>query len=336
MPAAETIAPFYRFDRPNILGEGPTYRFSDHTLHFNDCLHQPCQIFILELDPETGEAKVPSDLSLADTSVKNYNESKSGLKVVEVSDSVTVQCFRKNHPGSYICLYYQGIAFLDEKTGKLDVLKEIIPKEDRSIRRFNDGGVDPAGRFWAAEIDCKALAMGAGGLPENYGEPLGRLWRYEPDGTLKLMEKGLVCGNGIGWSPDLKTMYLNDSAAQLIFAYDYDNNTGDISNKRIFKDFRGTIHEPDGMVLDVDGNLWIAMFNGYCIMVLDSKGETIQEIKLPARCPACTTWGGKNNNIIYCVSAYNKFPDRPSDDEGGHLFKIETNTTGMPKYEFAG
>jgi sugar lactone lactonase YvrE len=94
---------------------------------------------------------------------------------------------------------------MDEETGKLEVLKEIIPTKDRDLFRFNDGGVDAKGRFWLAEIDRKAFAYPANQLPASYGEPKGRLWRYDPDGSLHEMERGIICGNGLAWSPDNKT-----------------------------------------------------------------------------------------------------------------------------------
>lgn len=81
------------------------------------------------------------------------------------------------------------------------------------MRRFNDGGVDAKGRLWLAEIDVRAAAAvdavasdeGKERVLEELGEPVGRLWRYDPDGTLHLMDRGVVCGNGIGWSPDWKS-----------------------------------------------------------------------------------------------------------------------------------
>lgn len=169
-----------------VLGEAPIYRAEDSTLHYVDCLKEPAELHILKLDPTTGEAQ------------------DGQPRIIQLEESVTVQFFRENKPG-YICAYFAGVAFLDEETGKLEILKEIIPQDERSIRRFNDGGVDVMGRFWLAEIDRKALSLGMGRLPQDYGEPLGRLWRYDPDGSLHLMEKGLVCGNGLAWSPDNKT-----------------------------------------------------------------------------------------------------------------------------------
>jgi sugar lactone lactonase YvrE len=182
--------PWYKCDPPMTLGEAPIYRASDSTLHWVDCLSEPAELHILKVDPETGDAI-------------------GKAKVLKLEDSVTVQFFRKNVPHSYICAYYQGVAFLDEETGKLEVLKEIIPTNERDLLRFNDGGVDAKGRFWLAEIDKKAMAYGPNKLPESYGTPKGRLWRYDPDGSLHLMESGVICGNGLTWSPDNKTSKLS-------------------------------------------------------------------------------------------------------------------------------
>lgn len=177
---------WYKCDTPMILGEAPIYRESDSTLHWVDCLASPPELHILQVDPSTGDAR-------------------GRARVLKLADSVTVHFFREGRPGSYICAYYQGVAFLDEKTGRLDVVREIIPTEDRDKLRFNDGGVDAAGRFWLAEIDIKAMAYGPNKLPESYGKPIGRLWRYDPDGSLHEMDSGFICGNGLAWSPDNKT-----------------------------------------------------------------------------------------------------------------------------------
>ena len=88
----------------------------------------------------------------------------------------------------------------------MEIVKEIIPKEKRDELRFNDGSVDAKGRFWLAEIDKKAMIYGPNQVPASYGPPKGRLWRYDPDGSLhKMLDGGVVCGNGLGFSPDNKT-----------------------------------------------------------------------------------------------------------------------------------
>lgn len=169
-----------------VLGEAPIYRASDSTLHWVDCLTEPAELHILHVDPDTGAAQ-------------------GRARVLKLQDSVSVAFFRRGKPGSYIAAYYQGICFVDEETGKFEILKEIIRTDQRDEFRFNDGGIDAKGRFWLAEVDKKAMAYGANKLPASYGEPKGRVWRYDPDGSLHLMEKGYICGNGLSWSPDNKT-----------------------------------------------------------------------------------------------------------------------------------
>jgi len=103
-----------------VLGEAPIYRSSDSTLHWVDPLKEPSELYILHLNPDSGAPE-------------------GEAKTFVLEDSVTVVCFRKGKKGSYICAYYQGIAFLDEETGKLEVVKEIIPTGERAELRFNDG-----------------------------------------------------------------------------------------------------------------------------------------------------------------------------------------------------
>ncbi|KAL3441514.1 hypothetical protein BJX65DRAFT_322265 [Aspergillus insuetus] len=309
---------WYKCNPPMILGEAPIYRAHDSTLHWVDCLANPPTLHILPVNPETGDP-------IGDA------------RVLQLADSVTVHFFRKNNPGSYICAYYQGIAFLDEETGNLDVVHEIIPTADRDKRRFNDGGVDARGRFWLAEIDLKAMGYGPNRLPEDYGRPIGRLWRFDLDGSLHEMDSGFVCGNGLAWSPDSSTMYVNDSVAMKVFSYDFDVETGSITNKKLFIDRRDSFGEPDGMVVDTDGNLWIAVFDSNRVMVFSPQGRHLKDIVFSARNMACTTWGGKNSDILYIATGKDRKLTAKAEDEGGHMFKYHAvGTRGVAKYEFAG
>ncbi|RJE22940.1 SMP-30/Gluconolaconase/LRE-like region [Aspergillus sclerotialis] len=310
---------WFRCPKPMVLGEAPIYRASDSTLHWVDCLGEPPCLYILKVDPDTGDAI-------------------GEPRVLPLEDSVTVTFFRKNKPGSYIAAYYQGVCFIDEQTGKMEVVKEIIPTDQRDQLRFNDCSIDAKGRFWLSEIDKPAMAYGPNKLPSSYGTPRGRLWRYDPDGSLHLMlENGLICGNGLGFSPDNKTMYLHDSVAMVVFAYDFDLETGTISNPRLLIDRRDSFGEPDGLVVDTNGNLWIAMFASNRVMVFSPEGRHLKDIKFPARNPACTTWGGKNHDIIYVASGMDRSPNAKPDDEGGHMFRFKpSDARGQPKFEFAG
>ncbi|EGC43473.1 SMP-30/Gluconolaconase/LRE domain-containing protein [Histoplasma capsulatum var. duboisii H88] len=318
-PPIDGGGPFYKCDPAMVLGEAPIYRASDSTLHWFDCLNEPAELHILHVDPDTGAAQ-------------------DKARILKLQDSVSVAFFRKGKPGSYIAAYYQGICYVDEETGKFEILKEIIPTSQRDELRFNDGGIDARGRFWLAEIDKKAMAYGAGKLAASYGEPKGRVWRYDPDGSLHLMGNGFICGNGLAWSPDNKTMYINDSAAMLIYAYDFDLESGSISNKRILVDRRTALGEPDGMVIDKQGNLWVAVYSSSRIMVFSPDGKHLKDIILTARNVTCTTWGGRNWDLIFATTAQDPNLQSREVDDGGHMFlyKPQDGSRGQAKLEFAG
>ncbi|KAJ5672722.1 SGL-domain-containing protein [Penicillium longicatenatum] len=272
-----------------VLGEGVIYRASDSTLHWFDCLSSPAELYILPVDPETGSATGPA-------------------RILPLSDSVTIAGFRQNKPRSYIAAYYQGVCFLDEETGKLEVACEIIPSAERSQRRFNDGGVDAAGRFWLAENDLAATAFPL----ENYRRTMGF--------------PGVVCG-----------VYLNDSVGMKITALDFDLASGSISNPRTLVDFQGTGGEPDGMVLDVEGNLWVAVYGTSHIMVFTPQGKLLKQIALPAKYPTCPTWGGKNQDILYITTAKDRTETPDPNDEGGHMYMAHVGKVqGQIKHEFRG
>ncbi|KUJ12334.1 SMP-30/Gluconolaconase/LRE domain-containing protein [Mollisia scopiformis] len=304
---------------PMVLGEAPIYRASDNTLHWVDPLKEPPELHILHVDPETGNPKREA-------------------RVLVLEDSVTVQYFRKDIPGSYICAYYQGVAFMDEETGKLEVVKEIIPKEERGERRFNDGGVDAKGRFWLAEIDKKAMIYGAGNLPESYGTPRGRLWRYDPDGSLHEMASGFVCGNAVDWSRDNKIFYINDSVGQKVYSFDFDLESGSISNRKLLVDMAGTVGEPDGMVISTDGSLHIAVYGTNTLMVFDPAGKHLKSIKFSGKNLTCPTWGGKDHDMLFITSARQGAGDDTGLDEGGNIFshKVGDGVKGLAKNEFGG
>lgn len=294
-----------RFPSPLKLGEGPIYRFEDHTLHFID--FQSKQVHIVPIDPET---------CTVDKTRKHV--------VHDAEEPVTCLYFQAHKP-EYICLYFGGIGEFNEVTGSFKNLKTICP--DLNIRRMNDGAVDPKGRFWVGELDIKA-SQGPLGCPEK---AIGRLWRYDPDGSIHLMiPGGLAISNGIGFSPDHKKMYLNDSMGQLTYAFDFDLENGTISNRTIVHDFRGTKEEPDGMVVDVEGNIWSALYNGYGVVCISTKtGEILERVHIPAQAVTCPTWGGANNDTLFLTTG-----SANGTEHDGHIYKIKTNTKGMPNYKF--
>ncbi|OMP83834.1 Regucalcin [Diplodia seriata] len=340
--------PFHRCTPPMLLGEGPIYRASDSTLHWFSCLPDtsttpptPPSLHILRVDPLTGRALVRD--SHADEEGGNY-------RVLPLAESVTVAAFRKGRDKGYVCAYYAGIAWMDEGTGALEVVREMVGEGERGARRMNDGGCDARGRFWVAEIDLVAAGRYGGMRREGGGsfrerdegegeEAKGRLWRFDADGSLhEMLAGGLVCGNGLAWSPDDGVMYLNDSVRGLVYAFDFDVERGEIANKRVLVDRRDSYGEPDGMVTDTEGNLWVAVYASDRIMVFSPQGEHLRDVLLPARNPACTTWGGKDFDILYTATGKDRANESDEKDEGGHMFMFKPGggVKGFAKHVFAG
>jgi sugar lactone lactonase YvrE len=121
------------------------------------------------------------------------------------------------------------------------------PEKDKPENRFNDGKVDPKGRFWAGTLEI---------LEQN--GPLGALYRMGKDLKLEKMVDKVEVSNGLAWSLDHKTMYFIDSPRQRVDAFDYDVETGNLSNRRIAFETGKDLGYPDGMTIDKNGNLWVA------------------------------------------------------------------------------
>jgi sugar lactone lactonase YvrE len=184
------------------------------------------------------------------------------------------------------------LAFLNVDTGTIEVVYHI--KFPCPNTRFNDGKCDSQGRFWIGAISD---------APEQ-----AELYRYDPDGSMHVMETGLTISNGLGWSPDDATFYLTDSAKHLIYAYDFDAESGAISNRRVFIDLSkeivdGAVVEPDGITIDQAGNLWVALWNGWRVACFNPQGEEIHSIKLPVQRPTSVTFGGAELRDLYITTA---------------------------------
>ncbi|XP_046563962.1 regucalcin-like isoform X2 [Haliotis rubra] len=192
-----------------------------------------------------------------------------------------------------------GLAFasLDWETKTVTKLAETDPGTQN--HRLNDGKCDPRGRVWGGTMD-KEFAPREGGL-----------YCLDTDGTLSKQDENFTISNGMAWSPDNKTMYFNDTTPREIYAYDYDIDTGKISNRRVLVNYRDIpelsgeeVFGPDGMTIDTEGNLWVACFNAGCVAKIDSKtGKLLQKVDIPnATRITSVCWGGKNHDELYVTS----------------------------------
>ncbi|HEX2115692.1 MAG TPA: SMP-30/gluconolactonase/LRE family protein, partial [Alphaproteobacteria bacterium] len=195
--------------------------------------------------------------------------------------------FRQN--GGFVAALRSGFAFFDPKTGALECLHN--PIAGRRDLRFNDGRCDRAGRFWAGTVQEKRVAG------------LAALYRFDPDRRCTLMADGITVANGTAWSPDDRTMYFADSWTREIYAYDFDLRAGTIANRRVFARFGDDEGIPDGATVDVDGNLWIAHFDGWRVTRFAPDGRVDRVVEMPVPRPTSCAFGGRDLNVLYVTSA---------------------------------
>lgn len=199
-------------------------------------------------------------------------------------------CITLNSRGELLTAVEDGFAALDFATGKLSMLAEV--EKDNDDNRFNDGKCDASGRFWA-------------GTMSKSGKPAaGSLYALETNGSVTLKIEGVSCSNGLAWSPDNSKFYYIDSPTKQIVSYDFDLDSGDICGKRVVINFSSRDGTPDGMTIDRDGMIWIALWNGWRIIRVNPvTGHMLESVSLPVSRVTSCTFGGAQLQDLYITSA---------------------------------
>jgi sugar lactone lactonase YvrE len=191
--------------------------------------------------------------------------------------------------GNVLLALQNGIHEMDIKTGECTLITN--PISDPNIR-FNDGKCDSAGRLWVGTVDRY----------EKKGASV--LYRIDKDKTTQVMLTNVTISNGIVWSLDNRTMYYIDTPTRCVQAFDYDNRSGNISNGKIAIRINNQSGYPDGMTIDAEGKLWIALWGGGCVSRYDpNSGECICTIKVPAPNTTSCAFGGKDLKTLYITTA---------------------------------
>jgi sugar lactone lactonase YvrE len=194
--------------------------------------------------------------------------------------------------------------------------------------RLNEGRADPRGSFWVGSMRNNVKADGS--LGEAGGQD-GILFRIDPDGHASIHRRNIGISNTLAWSPDRRRLFFGDTLANIIWAYDYDQQTGDISNERPFLEnfSRGL---PDGSSVDTEGFLWNCRYSGACIVRVAPDGRIDRIIEMPVRNVTTCTFGGSDLSTLYVTTASNDAA--PGDRLAGGLFALRTDVPGQPENRF--
>ncbi len=191
-------------------------------------------------------------------------------------------------------------------------------------KRFNDVIADPEGRVYAGAME--------GGI--------GRLIRFDPDGTITELFDGMEIPNGMGFTPDLTGMYVTDSVPRKIYYFDYDRHSGQLTNRRVFAQIPDNEGCPDGMSVDAEGFVWSAIWFGGRIKRFSPDGKLDREVFLPAVQTASLTFGGPDLADIYVSTSASTTADalRPPGQDlsafrGGGIYRVRVEgVRGRPAF----
>nr|XP_022906695.1 regucalcin [Onthophagus taurus] len=219
---------------------------------------------------------------------------------------------------------------VSEKPSKIETLIEVENEPETRGNRFNDGKADPAGRLWAGTM---------GPEPEiGKLEPeMGSLYTLIGKAEVKKHLSKVSIANGLAWNTKLKKMYYIDSPKRTVDQYDYDIVKGTITNRKVIFDLDS--HKipgvPDGMTIDTDGNLWVAVFDGGCLLHINpNTSELIKKLTFPCKQITAAAFGGPNLDELYVTSARLTVKGVEQKEPAGAVFKVTgTGARGIPNYK---
>ena len=218
-----------------------------------------------------------------------------------------------------------GVYLLNLIKEELSLISDV--EADIPTNRFNDGKVDPLGNLWVGSMRLDESA------------PTAALYRVDYKGTTTKMLTGITISNGIVWSADKRTMYYIDTPTGKIRAFDFDPDKAAISNERTVVDVAPELGYPDGMTIDENDHLWVALWNGNAVACFDpDSGELIGKIAVPAHNVTSCAFGGPNLDLLYITTASIDMTPQEIDNYpmAGSVFVVSPGVKGVKGTFFGG
>ena len=224
---------------------------------------------------------------------------------------------RPRQGGGAVIAVERGFA-LQDADGTLTALDAVW--SDEGIR-MNEGGCDPDGRFW-----CGSMAY-------DQSPGAASMYRFDPDGSVRRVFGDVTVSNGLEWSPDGALAYYADTATHRIDVFDYDRDAG-LTGRRPFV-VLGEDGNPDGLTVDAEGGIWVALHGSGAVHRYDAAGRLDAVVEVPTpQVTACTLGGPRLDQLFVTTSREGMGPD--DDPLAGALFRVDAGVRGRPVREFAG
>jgi sugar lactone lactonase YvrE len=188
--------------------------------------------------------------------------------------------------------------------------------------RMNDGGCDPQGRFY-----CGTMA---------YLETprAGTLYCLDPDGTVHVTLRDVTISNGLQWNRAGDTVYYADTPTGQVDSFDFDSASGAFTNRRTFTEVSGGGY-PDGMAIDEDDGIWVALWAGSAVHRYDRAGRLDLVVDLPVSNVTACAFGGPDLRTLFITTSRQGL-DPPDQPEAGAVFRYEAGVRGAQQHPFAG
>ena len=253
--------------------------------------------------------------------VHSYDPASGRDSAIGVGQPVGAAVPRRS--GGLVLAVRDGFAFLDPD-GRLTSVAEV--EAGNPGNRMNDGKCDRHGRFWA------------GTMAGDSRPGAGALYRLDPDLSVTRVLEGVTVSNGLAWSLDDRTMYYIDTPTQRVDAFDYDPGSGTIENRRPLIEIPEEAGSPDGMTIDAEGFLWVALYGGRAVRRFSPDGRLERVVELPAANVTSCAFGDPDLDRLFITSARQELSpaDLAAQPHAGALFGHRPGAQGLPADRFAG
>lgn len=292
-------------DANNHLGEGPLWDVDEQRLYWIDS-----------------------------TAAEIYSCRADGSDVRRYFVPTHIGSMALREQGGALVALANGLHFYDFDAQTVQLIAD--PEHDEPETRFNDGKVDRRGRFIAGTMayDHDRYDADRGQRPTRNGS----LYRLDTDGTVTRLDGGISCSNGPCWSPDNRTLYFTDTYDKLMYAYDYDIETGAATNRRVFASARDMAGTFDGATVDAEGFVWTALVFGGRILRFTPDGRLDRIVPFPVRNLTSVMFGGPDLDVLYVTTMGRPMWGVPQKecDKGGLFAVTGLGVAGLPEPRFRG